>query len=191
MAKIITANKLKRFWQLGVVAKMVAKVRVLNSMEEIEANTNAENVAGAMAVAELSNNLGGIILTYENGKYYIQAGADAASKKQLGNVSFQSGKSKTTKASGAATNYTITQKGRHLICCTFGGLWGYNVTIKVNSTGNYSILCNEGNGLGDNSGVISTLAVIDINANAGDTISFTKNGINTESIIIFDQLIEN
>ena len=79
MAKLITANKLKRFWQLGVVAKMVAKVRVLNSMEEIEANTNAENIAGAMAVAELSNNLGGYSFgeTSDGKPGYRKPGADS------------------------------------------------------------------------------------------------------------------
>lgn len=54
-----------------------------------------------------------------------------------------------------------------------------------------AILCNEGNGIGDSSGVISTLAVIDIHANVNDTITFTKNGTSTEAIIIFDQFIKN
>lgn len=59
MAKMISANKLNRLWRNGVVAKMVAKVKVLKTMEEIEANTDQENVAGAAAVAELSNKLAG------------------------------------------------------------------------------------------------------------------------------------
>lgn len=93
MAKIITANKLKRFWQNGVVAKMVAKVRVLSSMEEIDANTNPENIAGATAVAELSNNLNNLCASGDiegfeviDGDIYIKykVGADTVSKK-LGN----------------------------------------------------------------------------------------------------------
>ena len=57
MARMISANKLNRFWKNGVVAKMVAKVRVLKTMEEIAANTDEENIAGASAVAELNNKL--------------------------------------------------------------------------------------------------------------------------------------
>lgn len=55
--KMISANKLNRLWRNGVVAKMVAKTKVLKTMEEIVANTNAENVAGATTVKELNNNL--------------------------------------------------------------------------------------------------------------------------------------
>lgn len=55
--KMISANKLNRLWRNGVVAKMVAKTKVLKTIEEISANTSAENVAGATAVKELNNNL--------------------------------------------------------------------------------------------------------------------------------------
>ena len=40
--------------------------------------------ASAAALNQVNRSLGGNIITYENGKYYIQAGADTASKKQLG-----------------------------------------------------------------------------------------------------------
>ena len=91
--KMISANKLNRLWKNGVVAKMVAKTKVLKTIEEISANTNAENVAGAMAVKALSNNLttqlpGSVRIISEGSgaaaKYYAQIGADAASKKPLG-----------------------------------------------------------------------------------------------------------
>lgn len=91
--KMISANKLNRLWRNGVVAKMVAKTKVLKTIEEISANTNAENVAGAMAVKALSNNLatqlpGSVRIISEGSgaaaKYYAQIGADAASKKLLG-----------------------------------------------------------------------------------------------------------
>ncbi len=55
--KMISANKLNRLWKNGVVAKMVAKTRVLKTKEEILANTSVENVAGAVTVKELINNL--------------------------------------------------------------------------------------------------------------------------------------
>ncbi len=53
--KLVTANKLNRFWKNGVVAKMVAKTKILKTMEEVTANTNDENVAGAGVVAELND----------------------------------------------------------------------------------------------------------------------------------------
>lgn len=55
--KLISANKLNRLWNNGVVAKMVAKTKILKTLEEIEANTSEENVAGATALKEVNNNL--------------------------------------------------------------------------------------------------------------------------------------
>ncbi|MBD5456215.1 MAG: hypothetical protein HDR23_07050 [Lachnospiraceae bacterium] len=64
---------------------------ILDTKEEIEANTESGKVAGALGVkeivAELNNNLNGNILTYNESEdaYYIQHGADAVPKK-LGNA---------------------------------------------------------------------------------------------------------
>ena len=55
--KVVTANKINRLWRNGVLAKMIAKTKVHNTAEEIEANTSAENVAGATVAKELYNNL--------------------------------------------------------------------------------------------------------------------------------------
>lgn len=66
-------------------------VDILDSQEEIEANTEAGKAAGALAVQEmfgaLNDKLNGNILTYNESEdaYYIQYGADAVPKK-LGNV---------------------------------------------------------------------------------------------------------
>jgi hypothetical protein len=96
--RMISANKLNRLWKNGVVAKMVAKTKVLKTVEEIAANTNVENVAGATAVKELSNNLtskmpGQLKLIAEGSgadvKYYAQLGADTASKKPLGSSMYK------------------------------------------------------------------------------------------------------
>lgn len=57
--KLISANKLNRLWKNGVVAKMVAKTNVLKTTEAVAANTNAENVASALVVGKLINNLKG------------------------------------------------------------------------------------------------------------------------------------
>lgn len=55
--KLITLNKLNRLWKNGVVAKMIAKTKVLTTMEQVKANTNAENVTSAIVTKELYNNL--------------------------------------------------------------------------------------------------------------------------------------
>ena len=42
--KMISANKLNRLWKNGVVAKMVAKTRVLKTKEEILARSEERRV---------------------------------------------------------------------------------------------------------------------------------------------------
>lgn len=67
--------------------------RVLKTMEEIEANTDEQNIPSALLLGELNNKLTSSLpddvkLVVEgsgaNVKYYAQLGADAASKKRLG-----------------------------------------------------------------------------------------------------------
>lgn len=64
-----------------------AAVDILDTKEEIEANTESGKAAGAQAVKEmfgaLNDNLNGNILTYNESEdaYYIQHGADAVPKK--------------------------------------------------------------------------------------------------------------
>lgn len=64
---------------------------ILDSKEEIEANTTEDMIAGALPVKELYKNLGGVVISAEGSgedvKYFAQLGADAASKKQLGEPS--------------------------------------------------------------------------------------------------------
>lgn len=55
--KLATANKINRLWNNGVLAKMVAKTKVLKTLEEVAASTNEENVMGAPAGKELINKL--------------------------------------------------------------------------------------------------------------------------------------
>ena len=54
--KIATANRIDEFWKesKGV---LLPKSNVLNTLEEIEANTDVENIAGATALKEVNNNL--------------------------------------------------------------------------------------------------------------------------------------
>lgn len=58
--KLITANKLNRFWKNGILpelGKRIANSRVLKTPEEVEANTNEENIVSANVVGELINKL--------------------------------------------------------------------------------------------------------------------------------------
>lgn len=79
--KVVTANKINRLWRNGVLAKMIAKTKVLNTAEEIEANTSAENVAGALVAKELYNNLAQgrveFVVLDDNTLGYRLDGADA------------------------------------------------------------------------------------------------------------------
>ncbi len=63
---------------------------ILDSKEEIEANTEEGKVAGAQAVkqmfSEINGDLNGNIFMYENGQYFIQHGSDASTKKALGSA---------------------------------------------------------------------------------------------------------
>lgn len=79
--KLITANKLNRFWKNGILPKLsekISKTKVLTTMEQVEANTNEENVTGALVVGELINDLGGYSFgETEDGKPgYRKPGAD-------------------------------------------------------------------------------------------------------------------
>ena len=59
--KLITANKLNRFWENGILPKLgekIDKVKVLTTTEQVSANTNSENVASALVTKELINDLG-------------------------------------------------------------------------------------------------------------------------------------
>lgn len=54
--KIATGNRLNEFWE-ELKGVLVPKSKVLKTMEEIEANTNEENVAGATALKAVNNKL--------------------------------------------------------------------------------------------------------------------------------------
>lgn len=80
--KLITANKLKRLWNNGIIPKLLEKLdktRVLTSKEQVQANTNAENVVGALVAKELINDLGGYSFgeTPDGKPGYRKPGADA------------------------------------------------------------------------------------------------------------------
>lgn len=79
--KFVSKDNLSRVW-----TRLFGKV--LNSKEEIEANTSENMIAGATSVKELYSSLDDCKIISEgegeNTKYYLQKGADTASKKLLG-----------------------------------------------------------------------------------------------------------
>lgn len=109
--KLLTANKLNRFFsgiKTTFLDKKIDKTRVLTTVEEVEANTNPENVASALVTGELINNLGDChIVTEGSGadtEYYIQKGADSASKKRLGKTKLRGGYRLSTTYYGNTTS---------------------------------------------------------------------------------------
>ena len=124
--KIITANKLNRLWQNGFLPKLglkIDKTKVLTTVEQVSANTNPENIAGATVAKELINNLtsglGGNKLIYSESEdaYYIQHGADAVRKKlgSITNVTLVASH-KTDASSIANTSYIAAENNECLVC---------------------------------------------------------------------------
>lgn len=78
--KLITANKLNRLWQNGFLPKLglkIDKTKVLTTIEQVSANTNPENIAGAAVAKELINNLVSDVYVGDDGKLHkIKGGAD-------------------------------------------------------------------------------------------------------------------
>lgn len=54
--KIATGNRLNEFWE-ELKGVLVPKSKVLKTLEEIDANTNEENIAGATALKAVNNKL--------------------------------------------------------------------------------------------------------------------------------------
>lgn len=85
------------------------KSKIIDDLETISAVTEEGYIAGALTVGELINNLAECRLIPEGSgadtKYYIQRGADAASKKLLGDSTF---------ITVAMTGETDTSSGRAL-----------------------------------------------------------------------------
>lgn len=54
--KIATGNRLNEFWE-ELKGVLIPKSKVLKTLEEVEANTNEENIAGATALKAVNNKL--------------------------------------------------------------------------------------------------------------------------------------
>ena len=127
--------------------KEFTKGRILKTTEEVEANTNPENVASALVTGELINNLGDChIVTEGSGadtEYYIQKGADSASKKALGSVECTLTVQGLTTISGSdglshiyriTSTYKLEIKGGKAVITPIS----VNVPSNVNPGGNYT-----------------------------------------------------
>lgn len=127
--KLITANKLKRLWNNGIVPKLLEKLdktRVLTSKEQVQANTNAENVVGALVAKELINDLGGLSF-YEdsNGNKYV-VGADSVPKK-LGSGKF----AYVTRTTTGKNSYTTTFERPNNASSVFFIIFAYTTLSNV------------------------------------------------------------
>lgn len=65
-----------------------SKVGAINGITSSLVSTDPNVALSAQAGAQINSKLGGNSLTYENGNYYIQAGADSGTKKLLGKPSY-------------------------------------------------------------------------------------------------------
>ena len=135
--KHISANMLNRFWKRGVSPELNKKVnstKVLSNVEEIEANTDADNIAGALALKEVNNSLtaltdSGAITgmdAREDGVYitYVPtSGADAVTKKLGSEIDISKSKVDSVKGGSYATGTNVSKsvslsKGKYLIVAT-------------------------------------------------------------------------
>lgn len=160
--KMISANKLNRLWKNGVVAKMIAKTKVLKTMEEISANTSAENVAGATAVKELSNKLGGYSfgVTSDGKPGYRKPGADTVTpfndiQVKSGSFSIQAGKSCTIDLGGKPKFLILVADTTYKVPCIYSSQLGHmyalmgtdNNCLQISDTGfTYKQTSNWGSG---------------------------------------------
>mgnify|MGYP004530457215 CR=1 FL=1 len=136
----------------------VKKRDILKTMEEVNANKDADKVVGPEVVKELSNDLGGCSLEQENGNFYI-VGADSVRKKLGSNGIAYLGEMPYTCAKdyGECTLLTFCRQKSAT----------KNVTIK-NLNGSYNIRQIISVNIG---GVLCFLAIVDVtNLNSGATI---------------------
>lgn len=86
-------------------------VDILDTEEEIEANTDTGKATGALVTKQLISDLGGCQITTEGSgedtKFFIQLGADAGSKKELGNPMLVKIGAFTPPNFGASAHYDV------------------------------------------------------------------------------------
>ena len=164
-------------WYAVLVDEMV-----LDTMEEIDANTDAGKVAGALAVKELSSDLGGLTFAQDaEGNWgYIPSGADAV-------IPFR----KATKvlamfhaSTSGITRYTAEQKIFGLTMVTEDARESYTV-LKVNG---------EDQTVKDIAQISSTYVsgyqTYDITLNPGDEVAVTNRGGGGSDIVLLSGIVQ-
>lgn len=153
---IVSLNKLNRLWKNGILPKLNEKVgnaKVLSNIEEIEANTDASNIAGALALKEVNNDLtaltdSGAITgmdAREDGVYitYVPtSGADAVTKKLGNEIDISKAKVDAVKGGSYATGTSVSKsmalsKGKYLIVAS--GYWTSNGSTGGGNAANFAV----------------------------------------------------
>lgn len=120
-----------------------AKINVLDTLEEIEANTDPGKPAGALAIKEISNNLGGLRFGSDgegNVGYFGADGSLIPFKFNLENVNIEF---KTVKHSdGNAVKYTTNNK----IVCIFASPGATTAGVGRASVGDKNYIYNAYSG---------------------------------------------
>lgn len=124
----------------------ILRESILNSQEEIEANTSGENVAGALALKEINNNMGGLRFGVDaDGNYgYYKDGADTVTPfKSGGKISVDaismllSGSISTTTTVSFTGLKSITFKmwSSGTVTVTYDDGTTKDITVNIGSTG--------------------------------------------------------
>lgn len=145
--KIATGNRINEFWE-ELKEVLVPRSNVLKTIEEIEANTNEENIAGATALKAVNNNLMSRpeFITDENGKitgYKTPGGADTV-------FPFNNNKLEVVKTGSWITQknytekYTADKDATYIIfmCCAALGSNAYTFSV-TSSTANVNTIVND------------------------------------------------
>ncbi len=146
--KRITANKLNRLWQNGVLVKLeekISRTKVLKTLEEVKANTSAENIVNANVAKELINNS----MFPDGVKFYPDVqngvrgyntdaarGADTFYPFSIGSVEYIDSnivrKSSESDVASISKSYTVTEKGTLLIFSAIVYTANMNDSLTVN-----------------------------------------------------------
>lgn len=150
-------------------------VDVLDTVEEVEANTDEGKATGALVTKEVIGYFDGCQLTAEgsgaSSRYYIQQGADAASKKELGSADVSVLESAGAFPSGSVQHYTINQNVQSGIIILVDNNTGGFPSLSINSGTSEQLSSYAGTGF---SGIRITQVVYKIeNVTSGADVAVT------------------
>ena len=134
---------------------------ILNSLAEVSAATQQNTIAGALALKEVNNSLGGLSFTQdEKGNWgYIPSGADtvipfkSGIKAQSFSVNVARNQSKTVKCNGGDILYVAISSYDYY----YGGAQSFTATVSVSISGNIATIRNICDGGNTNSTITGNL----------------------------------